>query len=383
MLFKWSFVRMFSQKKYFIVVIFLLFFRSEFALSSPTEGASCNDKDIQSQLKSMGLNPRIKENKELLKKIKKRYGRNVSRYLEKRHPALKDNPVGIIDAETVKWVQQSIWSAKHTHTRFILFPSKELNLEIMHTFVYSATYFLINFNERKQLVFNTQEQMNYFYHILKTDELIEPYIKLSLPVDSSTPDEIKKRRTALREYFRGKKNLLIGFSKIQIEEPAIEIIGHGSFDSPNLFFGEQKEHSISPQELVDVIKSYNIPLDSRLYLSSCYSGCSTEKLELTKTEIKTLHLSNELNTHLKTKGATLLNIFAELFYAQQTDFKGHIFGYLGQVSNGVREHVVFSKELGYISDNAVSLMAIDGEIFIKRSEMEIEKTNTSQYTQEI
>lgn len=320
----------------------------------------CLPEQVKEELMQMELDPDIIMNIELLNALKVEYGEDVVKYLTSQHPYLSD-PSGHIDPLTLHWAAEAIWSPKSKITRYMLIVMDLSDEEALKEYISLALQNLFNIKDKTKLVFFTKEDFNKFKS--KATVTIQ---SLLLSNNPNMPDiEILTIAKAFKKHYLGKSGHMIGFEGQENQNKIITIEAHGDASSSNIALG----HSImSSDELINRLQEIHLPNDAIIRLDVCFSGCTTRKLDISKSEIVRLFTLDQLTDQFESIEGSFLDTFSRKLYQAMPAFNGNIEGYIGRVISLPKSAVLRKNGTLMPRGNAVEVMGLDGAVLLKKEE---------------
>ena len=357
--------------------IFFVFLLSLMGLANAGLIKPCNSAELKTELIQLGLNPDIEVYEELLDSVESTYGVDIVGYLVSAHPALKEIPFGTVDPNTLQWVIEAIWSPKNPIARHMIIAIDLENESVLSAYVFSAFQQLYNPSEKTKLVFKNSDELKIF-----KQESIGSLRKLIEKLNPNISDvNLQQSISKFKQYYFSEEGSMIGLGSISYKNPVIVIEGHGnSSEGTGMDTITIGDITLTSDELVDILKSFELPFDSTLRLNSCFSGCTIYKIEKTTNEIRGLFKNNLLTAHSGVITGSLLDILSRKLYQTMPDFVGDVVGYIGKIHtiplrNILRKDGTIMPK-GYASeitgnDGVLLLKKEDCEVIIKRSDVTI------------
>lgn len=316
-----------------LLLILPLFFQINVAMASPLE--PCNPSTLKTELIMMGLDPDIKNNKELLSSFEIIYGREVRKYLSEMHRSLIHNEDQSISAETVNWAIDAIWKSGPSIARYyaMLFDISNFDIrDYYYTDLFSA---LSDPSIKTKLLFIDQEDFEIFKDEATTENLAEALEKV---IPDLSDSDAKAYIERFNEYYLDNEHgYTVGFEKIKEEKPVIVITGHGDAKDSTI---EIKGYKFEAKQIALDLKEAGIPLNSSLVIESCFSGCSVNKINYSINQIKSAFLSGTLaELHGSSKNSFIYHLMKEINTTNPL-FNGKVSGYLGIVKQQAEKNVL-------------------------------------------
>lgn len=331
------------------------------ALSSPTAGACSNKDEIKKELSRLSIDPNITTNSQLLDGLELLYGGWLVYSLTQDHPELENSPNKRFDLETIKWLERSIWNTDHNRTRFEFFFAQNPTEEEMKMFAFFLFDLLWQQGTKVTPVFaNHIDAATFNAYFTSNLKYLAPLYNENL--SNKELIELKKN---VRRFYIDNKNFLVGLNNIKVSFPVISITGHGLPNNENIFIGGQ---TYTAEQIAEILVQAGLQKEGRIEIRACFSGCARRRLNFTVKQIKTLFMEGHLPALTMTGGNNLLSWFSEALHDKAPDFKGVVFGYLGQLEYPESDNVFNRDGTTSPTGFAVVLNGLDGEIFVNRDE---------------
>lgn len=324
----------------------------------------CSSKNIVAELITLNLDPDIKTNISLLNDLKLKYGSSIHEFLSTSHPYLHENPSGIIDSKTLQWTAEAIWNKNNPIARHMLIAADINNINVLRQYALFAFQYLLNSGVKTKLIFKTTKDFEIFK--LRSITELKKIIKEN---NISVPDKvIKNSLSKFNEYYLEDGGHAIGFKSISYNNPVIVIDGHGNAGNTEISLGDV---SMSSKNLIDLLISLKLPLDSTITLDSCLSACNKNKLPYSIAEIKIIFKQNLLTQYSGPIKNSFLADFSKKIFSEIPDFNGTVEGYIGVIHTTPQKNV-YRKNGSIMSKGfATEVTGLDGSIFLKKEEVKV------------
>ena len=325
----------------------------------------CSENAIVSELIQLNLDPEIKTNADLLKDLKVKYGEAIYSHFVNLHSSLVNDKNGKIDAPTVKWVAETIWSPENPLAKNILIVGNIQKTAVLNDYVEFLVNGLYQLSEKLRLIFKSEQDRVYFKkHAIPT--LIN-LMKIQNPL--VTHDVIQLATSTFEKYILHPSANTVGFAAVQYANPTIIIFGQGAHADNSIAIGGV---NLTTKHLVKVLNKLNIPSDATVKLESCLSACSQSTLNYSIAEILVLFHMNRLVEYAGPIKGSLLDSFAKEIFRTIPSFNGIIEGYIGKIFIKPQKNVL--KRNGVIMDtgNASQIDGIDGHVILKKEEVRVQ-----------
>lgn len=335
------------------ILLICLCFHSNFTLAAPV----CSPDVLKKKLQRMDLSPDIKINSQLSHAIKLNYGLPFYQTLIEVHPYLEEAQNAQIDTETLEWIKTYIRSTDHDRVQYVALFLKSPHYSEMTAMATGLLEMLEQHGVRTKLVFPRESSARKFFEFTKKN--LKSIILERLPGISN--EKLKTFQRTFTETYSGSYH--IGFQNINNPSPLVVIDGHSSEGQDGITLGD---FNITSEGIVKRLKAMGLEMTSRIDLLVCDSGLSHPSPNLTVNEIKEKFFSKELESAVGGGDASFIAIFSAEIHKQIPDFKGEVYGYLGQVLMPYAFNVLMPD--GEIQDLAqgVLLRGSDGNLIINR-----------------
>lgn len=347
-----------------------------YILSAPVDGGiltPCSENEIISELTQLNLDTEIKTNIQLLENLINKYGYEIYSYFLSAHPSLVNDENGKIDAKTLQWVSEAIWSPKNPITKNIIIVGnihKKSVLKEYVEFIFNSLYLI---NEKVRIVFKNND--DYVFFKRKAIPALVAMMKEQNPHISENLISIATSK--FEKYFFTHNGYAIGFNFITYSNPSISIIGHGNVKDSEISIGGV---NITIKKIVNILKVLNIPSDATVKLESCFSACSSSIINNTKAEIISLFKMEKLTELTGPIKGSFLDLFSRKLYTLIPTFNGDVEGYIGKLYLKPQKNVLKIDGEIMPKGNASSISALDGEILLKKEEVRVSIKRSDIYT---
>ena len=329
------------------------------------DGAQCDLSKTQEELLSLGLDPQLNSNLELLGEIKHKYGHEVEDFLKKEHPFMERSPDAPVEPKTLRWIKEAIWSVENPRSRYLIMGPDLSDSEAALGYIEIALHKILIISHKTRLVFSNKSDYELFK--LVAYENLDKIIKEKM--SSYSKKDREKTMAMFYKYFLKDSTVLLGLSSIPHLNPIIVIGGHGCAGNSLVSAGE---YETEVTEVVKHLKSMELKSDSIIKLNLCYSGTATDTWPQTEEEIKSLFLSNKLKDLAGEDSSSLLDHFVKELGEQIPDFSGKVQGYLGRVMGTAMSNVLSQNGKILAKANAVKMEGLDWELYLKKEHARIE-----------
>lgn len=349
-----------NKHLYFIIIFISLF-------SFATHASPCSPEELSESLSELGFDDDIETNGELFEQLSDKYGESLPDLLKEKHPFLSENPNKNIDAETIDWVQEIIWSSTHKYARYFFVPGTHYDNS---AWSYLLGHMIQGFSEKKRRLiatFPNEEMKSQFKNIILDDEQLKGYISENYP--EATNHAVEKLIVDIRKYFIEYDNIKVGFSGLdEHNKVVIQLSGHGMPSNPNIVVGD---NSINAQQVVQQLKSLELPNDATVKMNVCFAACQNIPIMLPENIALDMFFKGNLKQMAEGDNPSLMSLLSEQLSIQMPNFNGEVQGYLGEVLSSKMDEV-WSKTHGFqINSHAVRILTLDGYLLLRQKDSRI------------
>lgn len=323
------------KKIYFSLIFFLLFFfgNASYAVSGACGLCNCDSESIELKLIDLGLNPKIKTNKDLLSGINNEYGQVFVDELTRLHPFISKKPDGKINKKTLYWVKKIGFSKiSSLGIRYIFIPFIDNRSDFGEEIFFHAII---------PEMYPAMKGVPYFYDIEQRDAMDRLFIKNNyadvikyLEIEKGVDHKVSRKvaKDLYKKIFKEKK-YLIGSDIKKIGGHRLIIIGHGLPGSESITNNQYVDAvEIHYSDVVKMLKNISLPENVNINLQTCFSGVGLTEINTNKTEDELIRLfiNKQFDSVIGDKENSYAYKFAKEIYETFPQFRGNVFGYNGE-----------------------------------------------------
>lgn len=326
--------------------------------------APCSPEKIKYELTLMKLDPSVKTNKELLVAVERVYGIELTMHLTNEHPFILENPEKEIDSDTLKWLDTIIWDPTNKNVRY-LYVAGDLSSNEAVDYLVSHLYSSLVSRTRIVPIFKNSDSVRRYKSILAigNEELIKVIFKKVFPILAD--EEISARTKEFLLHFRKFNEFKLGFDFPLGSQPVIEVAGHSMAGDSYYIMGDER---VSARKIVKSLLKMNLPINSHIKLTGCFTGCSNNKTSFTPEKIKEYFFQGKLHEIFEENNKeSFLTTFSKTLMKKYPQFCGKVEGYLGLISSSISP-LSLTRNGETEATFPVIIQTNQGLVFLKRDE---------------